>query len=586
MRFLKFTIKDYKALSGTLEIDISKKSLLPVIGINESGKTSILWAIFAFDNANDDLNDGRHLNNVSNLYKTSGRGEPSIAAEIEISKEEVEGILNEIEKDKLEELSSGKGAEQVLKMFKGMLEGKNLAKYKKSLASWAEKIVINRNLLTREYDIRNIEAWNDSALNKEIVENILGQTPYLLYFDDFRDIVHEEMEIVKEKGVAKGWLAIIEQLFKKTNKEYSAFKLQVMEDLTRRSVLADVCKVLNNTLAKEWEKFTLEEGARLDVELQYFLKGDRPFLKLLVKESVEGNDRYFGIQDRSKGFYWFFNFVMKLEFNPKVRNLEDKDTIYLLDEPGSYLHSSAQSKLCEKLSSLSRNNVVIYCTHSHYLLDPDKIPLNYIRIAQKKKDGSIRLLSLPEYKEERHERRTALQPIIDALKIKPFLTDLDYQNVCIVEGIYDYYVFEMFKNGTVPIKFLPSVNAQSIPFFISLALAWRLNYAAVWDNDSEGRKERSKAEKSFGEQGNERLLLLPCASTRRKNFILQDVFDGNDLRLIKEELSLPHNTSFEKTIMLLYYSDRKQEVLSKISDKTTSAVAHIYQKIQESLKIN
>ena len=52
MKYTKFTLKDYKAIAGELEIDI-RKSLLPVIGINESGKTSILWGIFAFDSNND-----------------------------------------------------------------------------------------------------------------------------------------------------------------------------------------------------------------------------------------------------------------------------------------------------------------------------------------------------------------------------------------------------------------------------------------------------------------------------------------------------------------------------------------------------
>ena len=74
MKYTKFTLKDYKAIAGELEIDI-KKSLLPIICINESGKTSILWGIFAFDEANDALNEGRHMKNVGNLYKTSNHGD-------------------------------------------------------------------------------------------------------------------------------------------------------------------------------------------------------------------------------------------------------------------------------------------------------------------------------------------------------------------------------------------------------------------------------------------------------------------------------------------------------------------------------
>lgn len=377
MKYTKFTIKDYKAIDGELEIDI-RKSLLPVIGINESGKTSILWGIFSFDKANDALNEGRHLKNPTNLYKTSDQGVPSVIADIEATKEEMLEVLNGIES--AAETTAEAKAE--------------IKKYKRAFSQWAGVIRIKRNIATKNYNIENAELKSFTNLNPLVMEECLRQTPYILYFDDFRDTIHEEIQIEGDSESPQGWLAIMEQLFKRTNPSHSTFKLQAMEELPRKSVMADVCKTLNNTLAKEWEKFTLEEGARLDVDIQYSAPENK--LKLFIKESIAGNDRFFGIQDRSKGFYWFFNFVMKLEFNPKIRSMDDKDTIYLLDEPGSYLHSSAQAKLCEKLASLSQNNVVIYCTHSHYLLDPDKIPLSYIKIAQKSGDGSVKCRYIDE----------------------------------------------------------------------------------------------------------------------------------------------------------------------------------------------
>jgi len=562
MKYAKFTLKDYKAISGELEIDI-KKSLLPIIGINESGKTSILWGIFAFDEANDSLNDGRHMKNVGNLYKTSNRGEPSVIADIEAEKDELVDILNDINNSA--EASAEAKAE--------------IKRYKRALSSLNGIIKIKRNLLSKTYSVENPELKSFTNLNPLVISECLGSTPYILYFDDFRDTIHEEIPIEGDSGSPKGWLAIIEQLFKKTNSNYSVYKLQGTEELQRKSIMADVCKTLNNTLAKEWEKFTLEEGSRLDVDIHYSATENK--LNLFIKESISGNDRFFGIQDRSKGFYWFFNFVMKLEFNPKVRSMDDKDTIYLLDEPGSYLHSSAQAKLCEKLASLSQSNVVIYCTHSHYLLDPDKIPLSYIKIAQKSGDGSVKIVSLPEYKDDQKEKRLAIQPIIDALKIKPFITDFNFDYLCIVEGIYDYYVFEMFQGEKYNLKFLPAVNADSIKYFISIAIAWRVKYVAMWDNDTEGKKEFTKAKEFFGESETKKLLLLPSENTRKKTFILQDLFAGNDLKMIKKELNLPINVAFEKTILMLYFSDKRNEIISKISENTKKAISYVTTRISE-----
>lgn len=569
MRYLDFTVSDYKAISGNLKVDVSKKTLLPIIGINESGKTSILWAIFAFDLSNDSLNDGRQLINVRNLYKTTDQGVPLVTAKIEINKHEFLEVFEELQK------------------IEGLSEDavKELKQYKKVISKIPEgndfQLLIKRNLIDKQYLIINEGFEKYVNVNPLLIDSILKKTPHILYFDDFRDTVQEEMEIIGENNQPKGWLEITEQLFKKTNKDYSVFKLVDIEALTRQSILGDVCKVLNQTLAKEWEKFTLEKGARLDVQIDYNLKEGRPFLKLLVKETIEGKDRYFGIRDRSKGFYWFFNFVMKLEFNPKVRSMEDKDTIYLLDEPGSYLHSSAQSKLCEKLSYLSNNNVVIYCTHSHYLLDPSQIPLSSVKVAQKSSNGSISIVSLLEYKEDGKEKRLAVQPIIDALKIKPFITDFNYELLCVVEGIYDYYCFELFKPKNFNLGFLPSVNAESISYFISISIGWRLKYLAMWDNDPEGKKELKNSVKFFGDEEARKFFLLPFNSKSRKVTILQNLFDGRDILFIKNKLGIPSNTSFEKTIAVLFFSPKVKTILDKVSEKTINNFNYVYKTIRD-----
>ena len=70
-------------------------------------------------------------------------------------------------------------------------------------------------------------------------------------------------------------------------------------------------------------------------------------------------------QTRSRGFQWFFSFIVafsKYEGNPNV--------IILLDEPGLGLHARAQADFLrfieEKLSSETQ---VIYTTHSPFLID-------------------------------------------------------------------------------------------------------------------------------------------------------------------------------------------------------------------------
>ena len=81
MRYSNFTINSYRAIDGPLEIDLSKESLIPIIGINECGKTTILHALFAFDHNNDSLNDGRQIKDLANLYSVSPKL-PKLSAEL------------------------------------------------------------------------------------------------------------------------------------------------------------------------------------------------------------------------------------------------------------------------------------------------------------------------------------------------------------------------------------------------------------------------------------------------------------------------------------------------------------------------
>jgi hypothetical protein len=103
----------------------------------------------------------------------------------------------------------------------------------------------------------------------------------------------------------------------------------------------------------------------------------------------------------------------------------------------------------------------------------------------------------------------------------------------------------------------------------------------MWDNDAEGKKEFAKAQEFFGEHEATKFLLLPSENSRKKSFILQNLFAGGDLKMIKQELGISTNTAFEKIILMMYFSDKRKEIVGKISDDTKKAVKHVYTKINE-----
>ena len=70
---------------------------------------------------------------------------------------------------------------------------------------------------------------------------------------------------------------------------------------------------------------------------------------------------------RSRGFVWFFSFLAWFSQQRK-RNIP---LILLLDEPGLFLHASAQDDLLRYIEKeLKPHHQVIYTTHSPFMVDP------------------------------------------------------------------------------------------------------------------------------------------------------------------------------------------------------------------------
>jgi predicted ATP-dependent endonuclease of OLD family len=588
MRFKKFTIENYKGITSPIEIDFTKKSLFPIIGVNECGKTTILNAIFAFDYYNDGYDDSiHHLTDVRNLYSIENK-HAQISATIDISKEDLKEII--------EEHLNENNENQPQKKFRFPRA------YKQENIELTITRIIDAD--ANPYQISNMELFSSIADKQSLIEKIISYLPYILYFDDFKDSFPDKIEIKRtDRDNNQTWLNIIEQLFLQTSPHHNVYELATLESRRRKSILGDVAKHLNKSLTKEWANFKLEEKEPLQIAIEYWseveeskkelstigenkliikntedVKVTKHYLKFeVIDKDPDGNERFFYVRDRSKGFYWFFNFVMKLEFNPKI-NGSDNNAIYLLDEPGCYLHSFAQARLCKKLKSLSEKHKVLYCTHSHYLLNPQVIPLNSIHIANKSDYGQVELIPYYNYKVKDNQFPTSFQTIFDALHLQPLPYELIHKSTILVEGIYDYYAHLLFAPKK-EINIIPCRGASTISQFISLMIGFKIDYKALWDNDEEGVKELNAATSFFGDdEARKNFCLLPTVKDGKKR-ILQDLFDGEDIVIIKKELGLNKTTSFEKTISTLYFCPKRESILKLLTSKTFDNFRSVYVKL-------
>ena len=266
---------------------------------------------------------------------------------------------------------------------------------------------------------------------------------------------------------------------------------------------------------------------------------------------------------------------MKIQFNPK-QNIKE-NTIFLLDEPGSYLHETAQNELCKKLVEISNEEgIVIYCTHSPQLLNPLYIPLNSINIVSKTKSkvscspiGNAKTNSL---------KMTAFQPVFEALQIPEFKYIENDKKIVIVEGIYDKYALEMFSSVKDNVIYFASANAKSIRDNIQYFIAFNIPYMALWDNDGAGQTHYNNAKKEFGEFESNNFYLLPDLHDKGK-VRMEEMFEKEDMDLINNAINLPLDSSYTITMGTLYYSKDRAKILKTIKDKISSKMKSSFSKV-------
>lgn len=608
MEYSKFIIKNYRAIKGPLEIDLKNK-IVPLVGINECGKTTILQAIFAFDYANDELNGGKQVKDISNLYALED-DLCEIKAIVNISKEEFIEIINKVKKasestiltnrGKLETLDTecdeykkinaqNEKFEHINSIYLNVIEKVN-EKFEGDILS----VELTRVLTEEESSYHLTNKILNKIPNYEEVEELLGNElidnlPPILYSDDFNDRPPEEVKLTID-GNSSEWEKIYSRVFNDAlgKSDYSIYSLYEVDSRRRKSTLSEVSKYLSNNLTDAWSRFSSEKKKiTISFDIEEIVENDIKvrILRINIIEDVNGQERTFGISDRSKGFVWYYNFIMKIQFSPKHSN--NNNAIFLLDEPGSYLHETAQNELCKKLVEISKEEgIVIYCTHSPQLLNPAYIPLNSINIVSKTKSkiscssiGNAKTTSL---------KTTAFQPVYEALQIPEFKFIDKEHKIVAVEGIYDKYALEMFSNVGDDIIFFGSANAKSIRDNIQYFIAFNVPYMALWDNDGAGQTHYENAKKEFGNFESNNFYLLPNLHNKGK-VRMEEMFEDEDIKLINNVLELPSDSSYTITMGTLYYSKNRskllKEIKSKLSSKTQSNFANVDATIKSHFKI-
>ena len=399
MKITRAKVTNYRSIddSGWVSLD----NVTCLVGKNESGKTAFLQALRRLNpvggaNGNFDIMDYPRKGYVR--YKRRHEDDPAtvIQAEFELTQQE------------MDELESRFGS-GVLRSPK-VLASKNY----KNQRSWevdideeaAVRHVIDSANLPEEIQayVGNVSQWDDlhsrlQALDNkpEAVQNLLSETnrfntdlrqqivlehlerylPEFVYFDNYstmrgrisiQDIKERRFEPDEIDDSDRTFLALLslvgadlDDLEQQTSYEY------LKAELESASI------GISDEIFEFWKQNT---QLRVEFDLSAANPNDPPPLNAGPILHVRiWNDRHrvsVPFDERSKGFVWFFSFLV---YFSEIEEMQKRDMVLLLDEPGLNLHAMAQYDFLRFIEQrLAPKNQVVYTTHSPFMIDLNKLP--------------------------------------------------------------------------------------------------------------------------------------------------------------------------------------------------------------------
>lgn len=359
---------------------------------------------------------------------------------------------------------------------------------------------------------RKIRLSAEMGIWQEIVTYIRSYLmPRILFYENFLFSFPERIYLSGPRAQEENnslYSDIIDDIVQNVIPQGSAEKSLVENYLSRdtggRDILDAVVEKLQTYISGEvfssWGKLFNYEENKTSVALRFGVEGtDNVYLELKIKENTD----LFYISERSLGFRWFFSFLFFTLFR-KNRRTDLGETLFLLDEPASNLHSSAQKRLLGTFERFVSDEVkplkLLYTTHSHHMINPKWLEGAFVvkndaenystPFANPGKVANIQATPYRQFVAQHPNQQSYYQPVLDALDYQPGLLE-HIPNIVITEGKNDYYTLrymnEIIFEGRYGINNLfPGAGcAKNIPV-IQLYLAWNREFSILLDSDKAG----------------------------------------------------------------------------------------------------
>lgn len=521
MKLKGVKVYKYKCIENEQFFEV-EDGITILVGMNESGKTSILEAIAK---SNYFENDEKFRFNTTHDYprrekkvmEKSGTDPSAIECLYTIDEELVNIIESDVGAKVLKTLdfrvttkysnnSTWNSISVDVEKFVS-IKTKDLGISSKTLNDKLEKVNSKEDLdnLIEEYKDENIVEglkslskyfenqwdWKSSALSEYISRVYLKPNlPKFLYYDEYYSLPSRiSIEKMNIEQLDKEELKTAKALFELA--DISVDELLKSDDFEDyKAELEATEAIISEELFKYWSS-----NSNLDIEFDIDKKeqvqnGSTRIVEHILDIRVRNRRARVSLplKNRSKGFNWFFSFLVWFK---KIQEDMSTNYVLLLDEPGLNLHASAQADLLRFIDDLSDGYQVIYTTHSPFMVKSDS--LHTVRTVVETDKGSVVSDSVQE-----KDPRT-LFPLQAALGYDIAQNLFVSPKNLLVEGISDLVYLQHFSELLRDlgreflrddITIVPVGGLDKVSVFISLLRGSSLELVTLLDSSMDTRNKQ------------------------------------------------------------------------------------------------
>lgn len=528
MKLKKVVIHKYKSFESEQEFPL-EDDITILVGMNESGKTSALEAIAKTNYFQDDK--GFKFNSTHDYPRKekkamdkSGENPKAITCTYDIDS----NFLGVIEKALGKGVFTSTGFSITTKYdnhnnVSGInADIKKFVEYKTtalgiSSAALNEKLSKVKNAtglkaLISEYSdekyVKGLESLSSFFENKWKWDNpieeyiyrvyISPKRPKFLYYDEYFALPPRiSIEKLNSEGLEASDYKTAKALFELADIDTDEIlKADNFEDFIAELEATEA--IISGELFKYWHtNKNLQITFQIDKKEETDGRNNTRVVEHILDIRVKHKGVSLSLKNRSKGFNWFFSFLVWFK---KIQEDQNSNYILLLDEPGLNLHASAQADLLRFLEDLSKDYQIVYTTHSPFMISSNK--LQRVRTILETDKGSIISDSVQE------KDPNTLFPLQAALGYDIAQNLFVSPKNLLVEGVSDLTILttmsgilEADKREGLrsDVTIVPTGGLEKVATFISLLRGSQLEMVCLLDSYTDP-KGKAKMEKMIADK--------------------------------------------------------------------------------------